>query len=264
MKPHPLPKTVAPLPDELLSGWLSRLAAANYCDDAELLAHIKIDTAHGTALDFSVDAATAERIANAARVDPDVVRSLTFPAMTPREASLTAQMPFQHCVQCSRECLSLRHWRRAWAFDCQVCGTRLVQTLGKPCEEQISGKPIFRARRGAGMLECAARSRGALKQLRRAMRAVTFAMSLKTFRGDPSFAVQNPRSEVRLFCLAAIAAARSQPLAKAAIVSKSIDDYARVALLRAFEKEPRLLAAVDHIAQRRAKSAGPMTAASHN
>ena len=113
------------------------------------------------------------------------------------------------------------------------------------------------------MLESAARSRGP-KQLRRAMRAITFAMLLKTFRGDPSFAVQNPRSEVRLFCLAAIAAARSQPLAKAAIVSKSIDDYARVALLRAFEKEPRLLAAVDHIAQRRTKSAGPMTAESHN
>lgn len=262
MKPRPLPKTVAPLPDELLSGWLSRLAAANYCDDAELLAHIKIDTAHGTVLDFSVDAATAERIANAARGDPDIVRSLTFPAMTPREASLTAQMPIQHCLQCSRKGLSLRHWRRAWAFDCQICGTRLLQTLGKPREEQISGKLIFRARRGAGMLECAARSRGP-KQLRRAMRAVTFAMSLKTFRGDPSFAVKNPRSEVRLFWLAAIAAARSHPLAKAAIVSKSIDDHA-VTLLRAFEKAPRLLAAVDHIAQRRAKSAGPMTAASHN
>ncbi|MFG6608556.1 TniQ family protein, partial [Sulfitobacter sp. 1A10445] len=130
MKPHPLPKTVAPLPDELLSGWLSRLAAANYCDDAELLAHLRIDTAHGTALDFNVDAAAAAKIANAARVNPDVVRSLTFPAMTPREASLTAQMPFQHCMQCAREGLSLRHWRRAWAFDCQVCGTRLVQTLG--------------------------------------------------------------------------------------------------------------------------------------
>ncbi len=113
------------------------------------------------------------------------------------------------------------------------------------------------------MLECAARSQGP-RQLRRAMRAVTFAMSLKTFRGDPSFAVQNPRSEVRLFCLAAIAVARSHPLAKAAIVSKSIDDYARVALLRAFEKEPRLLAAVDHIAQRCARNRGPMTAVSHN
>ena len=96
MKPHPLPKTVAPLPDELLSGWLSRLAAANYCDDAELLAHLRIDTAHGTALNFNVDAAAAAKIANAARIDPDVVRSLPFPAMTTREASLTAQIPFQH------------------------------------------------------------------------------------------------------------------------------------------------------------------------
>ena len=58
----PLPKTVAPLPDELLSGWLSRLAAANYCDDAELLAHIEVNITHGTALDFSSDAATAEKI----------------------------------------------------------------------------------------------------------------------------------------------------------------------------------------------------------
>ncbi|WP_289040847.1 TniQ family protein [uncultured Aliiroseovarius sp.] len=263
MKPHPLPKTVAPLPDELLSGWLSRLAAANYCDDAELLAHIKIDTAHGTALDFSVDAATADKIANAARVDADIVRSLTFPTMTSEEALLTAQIQFQHCPLCSRKGLSLKHWRRAWAFDCQVCRTRLVQTLGKPGEEQISGKLMYRARRGAGMLEHAVRQR-CQRRLRRAMRAVTFAMSLKTIRGDPSFAVQNPRSEVRLFCLAAIAAARSHPLAKAAIVSKSIDDYARVALLRAFEKEPRLLAAVDHIAQRCARNRGPMTAVSHN
>ena len=183
--------------------------------------------------------------------------------MTPREASLTAQMPFQHCMQCAREGLSLRHWRRAWAFDCQVCGTRLVQTLGKASGEQMPEKLINRARNGAARLEYAARLRSP-KQLRRAMRAVTFAMSLKTFRGDPSFAVQNPRSEVRLFCLAAIAAARSHPLAKAAIVSKSIDDYARVALLRAFEKEPRLLAAVDHIAQRCARNRGPMTAVSHN
>lgn len=249
--------------DQPDGGSSAALAAATYCDDAELLAHIKIDAAHGTALDFNVDAAAAEKIANAARVDPDVVRSLTFPEMTPREASLTAQMPFQHCLQCSREGLSLRHWRRAWACDCQVCGTRLVQTLGKSRGEQISEKLINRARRGAGMLECAAQL-SSPKQLRRAMRAVTFAMSLVTFRGEPLFALQSHRQEVRLFCLAAIAAARSRPLVKAAIVSSDIDDYARVALLRTFEKEPRLLAAVDHIAQRRARSIGPMAVESHN
>lgn len=263
MKTRPLPKTVAPLPDELLSGWLSRLAAANYCDDADLLAHIKIDTAHGTALDFYVDAVAVEKIANAARINPDIVRSLTFPTMTPREALLTAQIPFQHCPQCSREGLSLRHWRRAWAFDCQVCGTRLVQNLGKTGDEQISEKLIYRARRGAEMLECAARSRGP-KQLRRAMRAVTFAMSLKTFRGDPSFALQNPRPEVRLFCLAAIAAAQSRPLIKAAISSAGADDYVRIALLRAFEREPRLLAAVDRIAQRRARRIASIAVESRN
>lgn len=259
MTPRPLPKTVAPLPDELLSGWLSRLAAANYCDHAELLAHIEIDTTHGTALDFSIDAAAAEKIASTARVDPDVVRSLTFPAMTPREALLTAQIPFQHCPQCAREGLSLRHWRRAWAFDCQVCGTRLLQTLGKTGGEQISRKLKYRARRGAEILEHAARSRGP-RQLRRAMRAVTFAMSLKGCHGKPLFALHSHKPEVRLFCLAAIDAAQSRPLIKAAISSSGIDDYAKVALLRAFEKEQRLLAAVDHIAQRRARSKGPMTA----
>jgi hypothetical protein len=263
VKPRSLPKTVAPLPDELLSGWLSRLAAANYCDDTELLAHIEIYTTHGTALDFSIDAATAEKIANAARVAPDVLQALVFPAMTPREASLTAQMPFQHCLQCSRKGLSLRHWRRAWAFDCRVCGTRLVQTLGKTGDEQIPDKLIYRARRGAGMLECAARSRSP-KQLRRAMRAVTFAMSLKGCHGGPLFALQSHKPEVRLFCLAAIDAAQSRPLIKAAISSSGIDDYAKVALLRAFGKEPRLLAAVDQIAQRRARSKGPMTAESRN
>jgi hypothetical protein len=138
-----------------------------------------------------------------------------------------------------------------------------VQTLGKHGGEQMPEKLINRARRGAGMLECAARSRGP-KQLRRAMRAVTFAISLKAFRGDPAYALQSHRPEVRLFGLAAIDAAQSRPLVKAAISSSGIDDYARVALLRAFDKEPRLLAAVDHIARQRARSTGPMTAESRN
>ena len=80
------------------------------------------------------------------------------------------------------------------------------------------------------------------------MRAVTFAMSLKSFHGEPLFAFQSHRQEVKLFCLAAIDAARSRPLVKAANPSSGIDDYARVALLCAFEKERCLLGAVDHIA----------------
>jgi len=167
LKSRPLPKTVAPQPDELLSGWLSRLAAVNYCDDAELLAHIEIDTTHGTSLDFNIDAAAADKISDAARTDPDIVQSLTFPIMTPSETLLTARVPFQFCQECSRRGLSLKHWRRAWAFDCQVCGTRLVPTLGKPSGEQMPEKLINRVRNGAARLEYAARLRSP-KQLRRA------------------------------------------------------------------------------------------------
>ena len=95
------------------------------------------------------------------------------------------------------------------------------------------------------------------------MRAVTFAKALKIVRGDPAFALQSPRPEVRLFCLAAIAAAQSRPLVKAAMFSIGIDDYARVALLRAYVKQPRLLAAVDRIAGRTRKRDNPPVTKSH-
>jgi hypothetical protein len=42
-----------------------------------------------------------------------------------------------------------------------------------------------------------------------------------------------------------------------------IDVYARVALLRAYEKEPRLLATIDQIAQRMRPRAGASATSSH-
>ena len=89
------------------------------------------------------------------------------------------------------------------------------------------------------------------------MRAVTYANALKSIRADAAFALQSPRPDVRLFCLAAIAVAQSRPLVKAAMFSTDLDCQARVALLRAFEKEPRLLAAVDQIARRKRKNTAP-------
>ena len=45
--------------------------------------------------------------------------------------------------------------------------------------------------------------------------------------------------------------AELHPLVKAAISSSGIVDFAKVTILRAFKKEPRLLAQVDRIAQQR-------------
>ena len=251
MKQRPLPKTVAPLVGELLSGWLTRLAVTNHCEVDELLAHIGVDTRQAAMLDFDVevDANTAEKISIAARVTAETVQSLTFGTMTQTEALMTAQVAFQSCPDCSRRGIALKQWRKSWAFDCQICGTRLLSILIKPDRSRISEKLVRRARSGAGLLESAVTSNCANK-LRRAMRAATYAKALKSARADTAFALQSPRPDVRLFCLAAIDVAQSLPLAKAAQFSTDLDGYARVGLLRAFEKEPRLLAAVDRIVLR--------------
>jgi hypothetical protein len=67
--------------------------------------------------------------------------------------------------------------------------------------------------------------------LRRAMRAVTFAMALRAVRGEPVHALQSPRPEVRLFCLAVLAFVQARSLLRAAMFSTGIDDFAYAALL---------------------------------
>lgn len=244
-------KTVTPLADELLSGWLTRLAVTNHCEVDELLAHIGVDTRQATMLDLDVevDATTAEKISIVARVAAETVQSLTFGTMTQTEALMTAQVAFQSCPDCSRRGIALRQWRKLWAFDCQICGTRLLSILIKPDHSRISEKLVRRARSGAGQLESAVTFNCANK-LRRVTRAATYAKALKSVRADTAFALQSPRPDVRLFCLAAIAVAQSRPPVKAAMFSTDLDGHARVALLRAFEKEPRLLAEVDRIVLR--------------
>lgn len=251
MKQRPLPKTVTPLADELLSGWLTRLAVTNHCEVDELLAHIELDTRQVAMLDFDVEVAaiTAEKISIAARVAAETVQSLAFGAMTQTEALMTAQVAFQSCPDCSRRGKALKKWRKLWAFDCQICGTQLLSILIKPDRNRISEKLVRRARSGAELLESAVTSNCANK-LRRAMRAATYAKALKCVRADTAFTLQSPKPDMRLFCLAAIAVAQSRPLVKAAMFSAGLDGYAKVALLRAFEKEPRLLAAADGIVLR--------------
>lgn len=262
MTRRPLPKSVAPVPDELLSGWLSRLATSNHCEVAELLSLIGVGARHAAALDYNIDVVVADRISSAGRINPAFVPSMTFATTPDAEMRLTAQVPFQACPDCVCRGLALKHWRRAWAFDCQVCGARLLPKLDRQKGEMIPGKLVDRARHGAGVLERAAMT-DSERQLRRAMRAVTFAMGRKALRGDPAFALQRLRPNVRLFYLAAIATAQSRPLVKAVLCTMDIDDHARLALLRAYENEPRLLATVDQIARRIRPRSGASSIKSH-
>lgn len=96
---RPLPKTVMPRDDELLSGCLIRLAVTNHCEVDELLAQIGVDTRQAAMRDFDVEraATTAEKISIAARFAAQTVQSLSFGAMTQTEALMTAHVAFQSC-----------------------------------------------------------------------------------------------------------------------------------------------------------------------
>jgi hypothetical protein len=55
----PLPRTIPPAPDELLSSWLRRLAAVNLSDCGELLDHLGLGAVSPDALDTRLDPAVA-------------------------------------------------------------------------------------------------------------------------------------------------------------------------------------------------------------
>lgn len=70
----------------------------------------------------------------------------------------------------------------------------------------------------------------------------------------PRPALQSFKPEIGLLCLAAIAIGQTWPLVKVPMFITHVDDFARVALLRAYRKESRLLAVVDRIAVRAARN----------
>jgi TniQ len=249
---RPLPKIVVPVADELLSGWLARLANFNRCDLVDLLAHVGIDGRYADVLDFGLEESAAVRIADVTRTDFELVQSLTISAVTPLEAELTAQFPFQKCPVCSVHGVALRHWRRAWSFDCLMCGTRLMPTMPRPDMVSPSTKALRRARIGARLLEGAVKGNN-VRQIHRAMRGVAFAVAVTRFRGSSTAALQGFNPEVRITCLAAICVVQKKPLLKAARIRARVDDFAKASLLKAYSKEPHLLAAVGAIADRRSQ-----------
>ena len=76
--------------DDLLSGWLARLANFNHCDLVDILAHVGSEGRYVGVLDFGLEDSAALRITAVARTGFELVHSLTISAATPLEAVLTA------------------------------------------------------------------------------------------------------------------------------------------------------------------------------
>jgi len=215
--------------DDLLSGWLARLANFNHCDLVDILAHVGSEGRYVGVLDFGLEDSVARRIAAVTRTNFELVHSLTLPAATPLEAALTAQFPFQKCPVCSVRGVALKHWRRAWAFDCLMCGAQLNPTMPRPDIVKPSTKILRRARIGARLLKAAVKGNNA-RQIHRAMRGVAFAMAVTRFRGSSLAALQGFSPEVRITCLEAICTVQKKPLFKAARIMAKVDGTAKASL----------------------------------
>jgi hypothetical protein len=79
------------------------------------------------------------------RVAAEPAQFLAFGIMTRTEALMTAQVRFHSYPGCSRRGMALKQWRKPWAFDWQICGTRLLSILIKPDRSRISEKLVRRA-----------------------------------------------------------------------------------------------------------------------
>ena len=139
-----------------------------------------------------------------------------------------------------------------------MCGAQLVPTIPKPDMVKPSTKILRRARIGARLLEGAIKDNNARK-IHRAMRGVAFAVAVTRFRGQPLAALQDFNPEIRIACLVALCAVQKKPLLKAARIMANADGYAKASLLKAYSKEPHLLAAVRLIADRNAPWIYPRT-----
>ena len=220
------------------------------------MAHVGIDGRYVDVLDFGLEESAARRIASVARTDFELVQALTISAATPLEAALTAQFPFQTCPVCSVHGVALKHWRRAWGFDCSMCGAQLIPTLPRTDVVTPSIKFLRRARIGARLLEGAVKDNNA-RQIHRAMRGVAFAVAVTRLRGSALAALQGCNPEIRTTCLVAICAVQKKPFLKAARIVAKADGSAKASLLKAYSKEPHLLAAVRGIANRRSQGVSP-------
>lgn len=232
----PLPSRPPPRPDELLSSWTSRLAAANHCPRAEFLRYLGFRD--GEAPDFArrLKRTDIRRVAALVRAEPDEIVAMTLPEMNCDDVlQCTCAHAFQYCARCVAETprLVLRHWRLAWSVDCESCGERLTPT--KPAGA-LSERLVVRAKQGAIILRSAVLS----DDRRRLYRFATTLSVMRSLRLAGSFPLTTPDQQARFTALAALHAGIRRPLLGLATMLCD-DDWAFQQLSRDFPPRRRVI-----------------------
>jgi len=237
---RPFPKTIPPLPDELLSSWVGRLASANYCDVRELLQHVGIPDVSNSALDQDLPIVWAKTLALVGRIQTKHIREMALYKPADNTTPFIAMQPFQYCPACrvspGVEGFELRHWRFAWSLYYNRCDGQLMPLyLGRAVKEPVTKKLIQKAGQGAKVLARAAQTNNT-KGLRRVQIALRFSASYLCIH-SPASVLFSGNYYDRLFCLAAISKAQNYPLAKAAWMIANSSFTTRKRIYRNFENK---------------------------
>lgn len=125
----PLPYTVPPFPGELLSSWLTRIAADYRISLARLCQHLGVPLVTGSLTDNTFKAADIQRLAASTRSDADDVRRMIRRPLQPKAVGLVARCaPIQFCTGCRAlhtgatvEPVGIMSWFEFWQFECLEC-----------------------------------------------------------------------------------------------------------------------------------------------
>jgi hypothetical protein len=133
-QPGPLPEILSAENDEVLSSWLTRLAALYRVRPETLLEQLGISEVVPAALDRRARPMDLERLSVAMRSSPDAIRRMTFTDEAPEALEfVTHRLPFWTCLWCVSEFAGrdlaqarLRTWFITVASRCRRCGGQLT------------------------------------------------------------------------------------------------------------------------------------------
>ena len=130
---RPLPVTLPPATDELLSSWIGRHARFYDVTPLEMLRHCLPDSRSLRAADTNLTDDQIRRLTTVFSSDPLIIRRMTFANVAPPARRLIAAIPIQQCANCVSERgdpdIVMRSRLSGWRITCPVCGDPL-QGLG--------------------------------------------------------------------------------------------------------------------------------------
>ncbi len=153
---RPRPRRPQPRQDELLSSWVTRLAAANYCSVPELLGYLGFSSESPPDTGHELQGADTKRFGALARLSSSDIQGMLLVRRAGFPIDFVSCSDFQHCPTCTQKVpgVSLRHWRYVWSTICYSCGTGLLPLGTVPGEKfQVPSRLEVRASKGAVWLE---------------------------------------------------------------------------------------------------------------